>query len=64
VALPFLFVTDVAVALRISNCVALILLFAGGFSLGRYAGIKPFLTALAYAAIGVFLVAMTMALGG
>jgi hypothetical protein len=44
--------------------VALLLLFSGGFSLGRYARIKPFLSALAYMAIGVFLVAMTMALGG
>lgn len=64
VALPFLFIGDVAFAMRISNGVALVLLSTGGFSLGRYAGIKPFLTALAYAAIGVFLVAMTMALGG
>jgi hypothetical protein len=64
VALPFLFFSDVAFAMRISNGIALLLLFLGGFSLGRYAGIKPFLTALAYAAIGVFLVAMTMALGG
>jgi VIT1/CCC1 family predicted Fe2+/Mn2+ transporter len=64
VALPFLFIPDVALAMRISNGVALLLLFIGGFSLGRYAGIKPFLTALAYMAIGVFLVAMTMAFGG
>jgi len=64
VALPFLFIPDVAFAMRISNGMALLLLFIGGFSLGRYAGIKPFLTALAYTAIGIFLVAMTMALGG
>jgi hypothetical protein len=64
VALPFLFLPDVAFAMRISNGVALLLLFIGGFSLGRYAGIKPFISALAYTAIGVFLVAMTMALGG
>jgi hypothetical protein len=64
VALPFLFIQDVAFAMRISNGVALLLLFTGGFSLGRYAGIKPFLTALAYTTIGVFLVAMTMAFGG
>lgn len=64
VALPFLFVHDVAPAMRISNGVALLLMFAGGFSLARYSGLRPVITALAYTAIGVFLVAMTMALGG
>ncbi len=64
VAIPFLFIPEVAMAMRISNGIALLLLFLGGFSLGRYAEIKPFPTALAYTAIGIFLVAMTMALGG
>jgi hypothetical protein len=64
VALPFLFINDVAPAMRVSNGVALLLLFAGGFSLARYSGLRPVLTALAYTAIGVLLVAMTMALGG
>jgi hypothetical protein len=64
VALPFLFISNVAMAMRISNGIALLLLFAGGFSLARYSGLRPGITALAYAAIGVFLVVMTMALGG
>jgi hypothetical protein len=64
VTLPFLFISNVALAMRISNGIALLLLFAGGFSLARYSGLRPGITALAYAAIGVFLVAMTMALGG
>jgi hypothetical protein len=64
VALPFLFVSNVAMAMRISNGTALLLLFAGGYSLARYSGLRAGITALAYAAIGVFLVAMTMALGG
>ncbi len=64
VALPFLFFSNVAMAMRISNATALLLLFAGGFSLARYSGLRPGITALAYTAIGVFLVAMTMALGG
>jgi VIT1/CCC1 family predicted Fe2+/Mn2+ transporter len=50
--------------MRISNGVAVIMLFAGGFFLARYAGLRPFVTALAYAAIGIFLVALTIALGG
>jgi hypothetical protein len=64
VALPFLFIRNVAMAMRISNGIALLLLFAGGFSLARYSGLRPCVTALAYAAIGVILVAMTMVLGG
>ena len=64
VALPFVFISNVSLAMRVSNGVALVLLFAGGFSLGRYSGLKPVRTALAYSAIGVFLVLLTMALGG
>jgi hypothetical protein len=64
VALPFLFIKDVAPAMRISNGVALLLLFWGGFSLARYSGLRPVITAVVYMALGVFLVAMTMALGG
>ena len=64
VALPFLFIDNVALAMRISNGVALVLLFIGGFTLARYSGLRPVITALAYTAIGVFLVALTMILGG
>lgn len=64
VALPFAFVTDLALALRVSNGVALVMLFIGGYLLAGYAGFRKFLTAALYAAVGVFLVALTMALGG
>jgi len=64
VALPFLFVKDVAVGMRISNGIAVILLFAGGYSLARYSGLRPIATALAYVLIGLSLVILTMALGG
>jgi VIT1/CCC1 family predicted Fe2+/Mn2+ transporter len=64
VALPFLLVNDVALAIRVSNGIAIVLLFATGFSLAKYSGLKPVKTALAYTAIGVLLVVLTMALGG
>lgn len=64
VALPFVFINELGVALRVSNGIALLLLFAGGFRLARYAGFRPWLTALAYMLIGVALVSLTMALGG
>lgn len=64
VAMPFLFIHNVAAAMRISNGIALLLLFIGGYSLAKYSGLKPIITALAYMAIGVLLVGMTMVLGG
>lgn len=64
VALPFALLNDVAVAMRASNGVALLLLFVGGFLLARYAGFRPVLTAIAYTLIGLALVSLTMALGG
>ena len=64
VALPFGIFNEVGIALRVSNGVALVLLFVGGYRLARYAGLRPGLTATIYALIGVVLVSLTMALGG
>lgn len=64
VALPFVFLTDIELALRVSNGLALVMLFIGGYLLAGYAGFRKILTAAAYTAVGVFLVAITMALGG
>lgn len=64
VALPFAFISNLALAMRVSNGVALVMLFIGGYRLAMYAGFRPWITASAYALIGILLVAMTMALGG
>lgn len=64
VALPFFLLQDVALAMRLSNLIALILLFLSGYSLAKYSGLRPWLTAFAYVAIGVFLVVLTIFLGG
>lgn len=64
VALPFAVFNDVALALRVSNGVALLMLFVGGWLMASYAGFRRFGTAVVYALIGVLLVAITMALGG
>ena len=64
VALPFAFIEEVALAMRVSNGVALVILFAGGYILARYAGFRRITTAAIYVFIGVLLVALTMALGG
>jgi VIT family len=64
VIIPFFFVKDPRLALRISNGVAIVLLFLCGYSLGRYAGDKSWKPGLAMVIVGVLLVAITMALGG
>ncbi|MBL7848873.1 MAG: VIT1/CCC1 transporter family protein [Cyclobacteriaceae bacterium] len=64
VALPFAFISELPRAMRVSNGIALLMLFVGGYKLAWYAGFRPWLTAVAYAIIGVVLVGLTMALGG
>ena len=64
VILPFLFIQDPGVALRASNGVAIAMLFASGHQLGRYSGLRPVLSGVAAAAIGIVLVLITVALGG
>jgi VIT1/CCC1 family predicted Fe2+/Mn2+ transporter len=64
VVVPFLLIPDAHRALRVSNTVAIALLFLCGYRLGRYAGYSPWLTGFAMVAIGLALVAITIALGG
>lgn len=64
VVIPFLVMHDAMLALRVSNGIALVLLFAGGYTLARYSGFKPWKTGLAMVGIGVALVGLTIALGG
>ena len=64
VAIPFLFIDDARLALRVSNAVAIAMLFLCGYAFGRYAGLRPWATGLGMVAIGGALVAITIALGG
>ena len=62
--IPFLFVHDALRALRISNGIAIGMLFVLGFLLGRHAGYHPWLVGISMVTIGVVLVGVTIALGG
>jgi len=62
--IPFALVDTTAAALWISRVVALVMLFGGGWALGRYAGGNTWLAGLAMAALGTALVGAIMALGG
>ena len=64
VSLPFLFIDDPALALRVSNGVAVAMLFLIGWQQGRYAGVRPLTMAGAMVAIGITCVGLTVALGG
>ena len=64
VALPFVFLDEGPLAMRLSNLAALVTLYANGHLLGRYAGGRPWLFGLGVTAIGVLLVAVVIALGG
>jgi len=62
--IPFLFVRDAALAMRMSNTLAVVTLYAYGHLLGWHAGGRPWRYGLSVAALGVGLVAVIMALGG
>jgi VIT1/CCC1 family predicted Fe2+/Mn2+ transporter len=64
VVVPFMFISKVVLALRVSNALAVITLFIGGFALGRYTGGRPLAYGLAMSGIGVALLAIIIALGG
>lgn len=64
VVLPFVFVNDVAIAMRASNLVAIVMLALIGFFFGRSSGLSPWWTSLSMVLLGVLLVGLTIALGG
>ncbi len=64
VAIPFLFMGDVRQAMRVSNVIAIAMLFLAGYLFGRCAHYRPLQTGLAAVLVGCILVALTIALGG
>ena len=64
VVIPFLVVHDAHRALRLSNAVAVAMLFLCGYATGRLTRYHPWGTGLGMVVLGSLLVAMTMALGG
>lgn len=64
VVLPFLLVHEPRRALRISNGIAILLLFLTGYLYGYHTGHRPLRSGLIMIVIGVAMVAMTIVLGG
>lgn len=64
VVIPFIFMHNVLPAMRVSNGIAIALMFMTGYTFARMTGRNPWLIGFAMVFIGSALVAMTMALGG
>ena len=64
VVLPFVFLQDIAPALRISNAIAIALLATSGAIFGRITGRSPWVAGIGMVIFGALLVAVTIALGG
>ncbi len=64
VVIPFIVMGDAVRALRISNGIAIVMLFLCGFAYGRIVGRHQWLAGILMVVLGAVLSAATMALGG
>jgi hypothetical protein len=64
VVIPFIVMRSAIPALRVSNSIAVAMLFMTGYTYGRLIEHRPILTGISMVALGSALVGMTMALGG
>jgi len=64
VAIPFLFIGNVQLALRLSNAVAVVMLFLTGYAFGIYTDHSPWRMGLWVAVLGSLLVGIAVVLGG
>ena len=64
VILPFIFMGDAMAALRVSNVIAVSMMFLTGYAFGRLAGWRPLLVGISMVALGAALVSITIAMGG
>lgn len=64
VVVPFIFIDDAAVAIRVSNSIAVAMLAMIGFGYGKASFVSPWWMAGSMVALGSLLVSLTIALGG
>jgi hypothetical protein len=64
VVIPFIFMRNSGPALRVSNAIAIVMLFWSGCAFGRITGWHPWIMGTAMVILGSILVGITMALGG
>ena len=64
VVIPFMVIHSAALAMRISNLVAIVMLFGTGYAFGQLTGRRPWPWGLSMVVLGAFLAGLTMMLGG
>jgi hypothetical protein len=64
VTIPFILMHNLVPAMRVSNAIAVVLLFVAGYGFGRLTGRRPVLVGSGMVVFGSILVAITIALGG
>ena len=64
VVIPFIFMKNAWLAMRISNVIAVAMMFLTGCAFGRITGRRPWVMGVSMVVLGAILVALTMALGG
>jgi len=64
VAVPFFFMQNVMAAMRVSNAVAIVMVFVAGAAYGRCIGRSPWVFGISMVVLGCVVVAVTIALGG
>ncbi len=64
VAIPFMVFPETGVAMRVSNAIAIVLLFVVGYIFGRMTARHPWRMGISMVVIGSLVVSGTMALGG
>jgi hypothetical protein len=64
IVIPFIFISDAKLALRVSNAVAIVMLFFCGYAFGYRSGLQPWAAGLSMVAFGSALVGVAIALGG
>jgi VIT1/CCC1 family predicted Fe2+/Mn2+ transporter len=62
--LPFIFIDDLRLAMRVSAALAIAMMFICGWKWGRFAGLRPLRSGLVMVILGVAVEAAIIALGG
>jgi VIT1/CCC1 family predicted Fe2+/Mn2+ transporter len=64
VVLPFLFMSDLRMAMRVSGAIAIAIVFVCGYGWGRYAGALPWRAGIVMVLIAAVIQAVVILLGG
>jgi VIT1/CCC1 family predicted Fe2+/Mn2+ transporter len=64
VVVPFIFFDDAQFAIRLSNALLIVMLFLVGYQWGGYANVGKWISGAIFTVVGLFLVALAIALGG